>query len=597
MIDLAEFHFIRPDWLYALFPTLIIIILLVKNKLKQGNWAQVCDTELLPFILQQKPVHRSHLTLSLGAVCSLLVIFSLAGPTWERLPSPVFRNDAALVIALDLSLSMDATDIKPSRLSRARFKIADVLKRRKEGQTALLVYAADAYTVTPLTEDTETINSQLTALTTEIMPVQGNNSLLALNKAVGLLKQSGLQTGDILFITDAVNNDEMTQAIQSFASYHISILGVGTAEGAPIKLAEGGFLKDQRGSIVVPKLDDSKLAHLAAIGNGIYRTISSDDSDIEALLQQLVEPSDNQQSKSDLLLDQWNEKGPWILLLVLPMAALQFRKGLLSVVFLLMLPFPETSYALEWDDLWQSKNQKAQQAFTDENYQQSAEQFDDVSWKAAAQYKAGQFQQAGETLSQAESATELYNKGNALAQSGQFEAAIEAYKNTLIKDPANNDAQYNKELVEKELEKQKKKQDQEKEQQNKEDDQQSEQDKSQEKSDQGDSSEPSDERSKNDEQDSESDSDQSNEQQNTDKKEEEAKDGQQEEDEKKQQQQAESEEAEEKQTEENSEYNEVEQANEQWLKRIPDDPAGLLKRKFKYQYGQRGRKFTSQQNW
>ena len=187
MMNLAEFHFIRPYWLLAFIPAIAVIILLLKNKLNQGNWSNVCDAALLPYVLQEKPVHQTRWALSAGTFSCLLVIISLAGPTWERLPSPVFRNDAALVIALDLSRSMDASDIKPSRLSRARFKIADILKQRKDGQTALLVYAGDVFTVTPLTEDTETIASQLSALTTEIMPSQGSNTALALEKAAELL--------------------------------------------------------------------------------------------------------------------------------------------------------------------------------------------------------------------------------------------------------------------------------------------------------------------------------------------------------------------------------------------------------------------------
>ena len=121
----------------------------------------MCDAELLPYLLQEKAVNQSRWPLTTGAIAALLVIIALAGPTWQRVPSPVFRNESALVIALDLSRSMDAEDIKPSRLIRARYKIADILKQRKDGQTALLVYAGDAFTVTPLTDDTETIDESV----------------------------------------------------------------------------------------------------------------------------------------------------------------------------------------------------------------------------------------------------------------------------------------------------------------------------------------------------------------------------------------------------------------------------------------------------
>ncbi len=593
-MNLAEFHFIRPFWLLAIIPAIIMMVFLLKNKLNQGNWNAVCDEALLPFILQEKPAGKSRWVLSTGALASLLTIIALAGPTWERLPSPVFRNDAALVIVLDLSKSMDATDVKPSRLSRARYKIADILKQRKDGQSALLVYAGDAFTVTPLTEDTDTILSQISALNTELMPEQGSNTVLALEKAVGLLKQSGLQTGDILLVSDGISSDDLISEVDSLADYRLSILGVGTAEGAPIKLAGGGFFKDANGNIVIPKLNIAQLSILANKGSGWYKTMTDDDSDINTLLAQLDSPIEKQGGKdNNLLIDQWDEKGPWLLLLVLPLAALSFRKGLLSITLLLLLPFPEASYALEWDDLWQTQGQQAQQAFKQQNYQQAAEQFTDPQWKAAAQYKAGQFEQAIESLQDDQSATGLYNNGNALAQSGKLHEAKKAYEQSLEKQPDNEDAKYNKEQVEKALEKQNKNQ------QKGDDKKQSDQKDSKQgddKQDQQEGSEPSDKKQNSEQNEQSKNSDESEQKAAED----EAKDSEQPQEPKSDQQkeqQQKQQEAEQQQANESEQYDESEQANEQWLKRIPDDPAGLLKRKFKYQYGQRGRKKNNNPAW
>jgi len=597
MINLAEFHFVRPFWLLALIPAIAMTVFLLKNKLNQGNWSNVCDAELLPFILQQKSVPHSRWTLSAGAIASVLTIIAIAGPTWERLPSPVFRNDAALVIALDLSQSMNSSDIKPSRLSRARFKIADILKQRKDGQTALLVYAGDAFTVTPLTEDTETIASQLSALTTDIMPSQGSNTSQALEKAVELLKQSGLQSGEIVLVTDAVDYDETIDSVESLADYHLSILGVGTAEGAPIKTAQGGFLKDSQGNIVLPKLNSHELSRLSSQGKGIYKTITDDDSDIEALISQFDKPTEKSgNADNNLLIDQWNEKGPWLLLLALPFAALQFRKGLLSLAFICLLPFPETSYALEWKDLWQTQDQQAQQSFKQGNYQQAAEQFGDPQWKAASQYKAGQFEKTSETLNQDASATGLYNKGNALAQTGKLAEAIAAYKKSLEIDPENEDAKYNKALVEKEQEKQKQS---EQDNQQQGDESQNAEDDAEKKDQQGEQSDQSEEQQdgQQSEQDSESDSKPDDQQESAEEKESEQSEAEQAEAEQQQQDEKETEQQQAQQADPDAEYDESEQANEQWLNRIPDDPAGLLKRKFKYQYGQRGRQGSNNQAW
>ena len=394
-MNLAEFHFIRPYWLLAIIPYVVIVALMLRNKLSQGNWSAVCDAELLPYLLQEKAVNQSRWPLTTGAVAALLVIIALAGPTWQRLPSPVFRNESALVIALDLSRSMDAEDIKPSRLIRARYKIADILKQRKDGQTALLVYAGDAFTVTPLTDDTETIDSQLSALTTDIMPSEGSNTEFVLEKAVELFKQAGLQKGQILLVTDGVNLDKTLPAVKALDGYTLSILGVGTADGAPIALPEGGFLKDEQGTIVIPKLNAGDLAKLAQAGKGVYQTITANDADIQTLLSAVDKPVQQQgKENKNLLLDQWEDKGPWVLLLVLPLAALSFRKGLLCFALLLLLPLPKNSYAFEWQDLWQSKDQQAQQAYKNNQFEQAAKLFENPDWKAAAHYKAGEYDKA-----------------------------------------------------------------------------------------------------------------------------------------------------------------------------------------------------------
>jgi len=587
----AEFHFIRPYWLLAIIPYVVIVVLMLRNKLGKGNWSAVCDAELLPYLLQEKAVNESRWPLTTGAIAALSAIIALAGPTWQRLPSPVFRNESALVIALDLSRSMDAEDIKPSRLIRARYKIADILKQRKDGQTALLVYAGDAFTVTPLTDDSETIDSQLSALTTDIMPSEGSNTELVLEKAIELFKQAGLQKGQILLVTDGVNVNKTLAAEKKLDNYTLSILGVGTTEGAPIALPEGGFLKDGQGTIVIPKLNASDLAKLTQAGKGIYQTITANDADIQTLLATLYKPVQQQgKENKNVLLDQWADKGPWVLLLVLPLAALSFRKGLLCFALLLLLPLPKNSYAFEWQDLWLTRDKQAQQAYKNNQFEQAAELFENPDWKAAAHYKAGEYDKAQENLKNNQTALSAYNQGNALAQSGQLEHAIKAYEKALNLNPDDNDAKYNKELVEKELDKQK--------QQNKQDDkqQQSKQDSQQGK--EGDKSEQSEQQKASEQKPEQSEEKKSEQQQADQQRAPENKEQQNKPEEKKQDtgkvQQAEQKKDKSKQQPEQVPANaqlsdEEQQANEQWLKRIPDDPAGLLKRKFKYQYGQRGR--------
>ncbi|HBA64827.1 MAG TPA: hypothetical protein DCZ48_01350 [Methylococcaceae bacterium] len=593
MIDWQYFHFIRPWWLLALIPWFAALVMTLRHKLQRGNWSTVCDEPLLPYILQDKVQNRGRMTLTAGALAALFTIFALAGPTWERLPSPVFRDDSALVICLDLSRSMDAADLKPSRLERARFKIADILKHRKDGQTALLVYAGDAFTVTPLTADTQTIASQLSALTTDIMPVQGSNTVAALNHATDLLKQAGMQKGHILLVTDGADVDKTEAAVKNLGAYSLSILGAGTAEGAPIGAPGGGFVKDGQGNIVIPKLNAGELKKLASLGNGIYRTISPNDSDIETLLSAF----ENRQVQSDaegddLLLELWTERGPWLLLLILPLAALSFRKGLLSIAILLVLPFPNQAEAQDWQSLWKTPNQQAQKAFDAGDYERAAGLFNDPEWKAAAEYKSGSYEQVLETLKDSDGARAHYNRGNALAQSGRLADAVTAYEEALKLDPGHEDAAYNKAVVEKELEKQQQEQQQDQGQNDKDQQQDSEQ------NEQGESSEESGDEAQ-DQNEQTDDQDRQRSSPEPQDIEEGQDDPEQDEGQVKEQKDETPDDQgkEESASQETEPADEAKQASEQWLKRIPDDPAGLLKRKFQYQYGRRGRQQQQDEAW
>ncbi len=586
-MNISDFHFIRPYYLLALIPLVVFIVFALKNKLKQGDWSEVCDAELLPHILQQTPSKQNRWMLLTLSLAGFLGVIAIAGPTWQRLDSPVFRNDAALIIALNLSKTMDAQDIKPSRIARARYKIADILRARKDGLTALLVYSGDAFTVTPLTSDVATIESQLGALETSIMPSSGNNTAAAIKLAVQLLQQGAQQQGDIFLITDGIGEQDPDDLIKLVGQYKLSVLGVGSEQGAPVTLSRGGFLKDSSGNIVLSSLPTAQLKTLANEGQGVYQQVTLSDDDTNALMAGLNKAStaDSKQQSSGVI-EQWQDQGVWLLWLLLPLAALSFRKGFLSLALLLVLPLPQTSYAVSWQDLWLNKNQQAQQAFQDQQFEQAAELFESPKWKAAAQYKAGQYQQAADSLNGIDTTDAYYNKGNALAKTGQLEAALDAYQQALTGNPNNEDAAFNLKKVEEALKQQKDQQQQDNNQQ-----------KGDEKSDK-----PSDDSQQEQQQSEQSENEQSkNEQSKNEQSKNEQSKNEQSKNEQEQQadtseddaEQAESKpnegvsEEQKEQAMQSASSEEQKQANEQWLKRIKDDPAGLLKRKFKYQYGQR----------
>ena len=455
---ISAFHFLRPAWLLALLPLAVALRLIWRRRLASRGWAGVVDAPLLPHLLigaagRNSP--RFLLALGLGG---LLAVLALAGPAWRKLEQPVFRRRAALVVLLDLSRSMDAADVKPSRLQRAKLKLRDILRQQKEGDTALIVFAATPFVVTPLTSDTRTIVSQLDVMTTDMMPAQGSRPDRAIVLAQKLLKQAGATHGGVLLITDGINGPEpaaLRDAIGNLvgAGHRLSVLGVGTTAGAPIPDPQGGFLKSADGAIVIPKLDDAVLAALARQGHGAYRRLSTDDSDFHALLAPFDNTLARQQGKkaAGVNSDQWRDEGPWLLLPLLVLGALAFRRGVLLALLLIILPHAHPAYAFDWSGLWLRADQRGERAMAAKEPRLAAKLFQDPQWRAAADYRAGKYQAAVESLKGIDDAVADYNRGNALARLGHLPEAVSAYEAALKRQPGFDDARHNRDLLEKML--------------------------------------------------------------------------------------------------------------------------------------------------
>lgn len=597
----SDFHFLRPYWLLALIALAVCLYAFYRRRLKQGTWAEVCDPQLLDWLLVDKPVKRQTYRLYWMLVAGIIAIVALAGPSWEQLPVPVFRNQSALVIALDLSESMYANDLKPNRIARARFKITDILRQRQDGQSALIVYSDAAFVVTPLSNDTETIIHQLKVLEPSLMPGKGNNTKAAMVLAAKLFKQAGVQSGQVLLISDS--GGSRSKAISaaeelSKRGHQLFILGVGTEAGAPIPQA-GGFVKDANGSILIPKLNQSNLKSMADVGNGIYRKIRSGNTDIKQLIDAIDQSESTDVSKQAVSeINQWKDRGPWLVLLLIPLAALAFRRGYIAVIFIAFTSVSPDSYALSWDDLWSNTNQRGQTAFNNNQYDAAANHFDSPEWKAASHYRAGQFDKAAEILKQLpESSDNFYNLGNAQVRQQQLQDALKSYQQALKLNPDNADAQHNKEIVEKALKQQKQQQNQDNKQQSDEESDSSEQqdqqqsdsedeqnnDQQPDNSEQQQSPQSKGENSpeQEDEQTSAQEQDHTDEDNNEENNQSEENSAQEETEPQKQEQ------GQPRQSDDEQPLDELDQATEQWMRRIPDDPGRLLRRKFLYQYNRK----------
>ncbi|HEY9183247.1 MAG TPA: VWA domain-containing protein, partial [Gammaproteobacteria bacterium] len=315
---MAEFHFLRPLWFVLLPVGAWLIWQLLRGRADEGGWRRVVDAKLRSHVLVEPEVLRdSRIALIAALVAWLIAIAALAGPTWERLPVPAFRSDEALVVALDLSRSMDAADVEPSRLARAKLKLLDLLERRAAGQTALVVFSTHAFTVTPLTTDTRTIASLVNAVNTDIMPTPGGSIAAGLDKAAALLRQTGLSRGDILLITDSEVSDAELDLARELAGdgLLVSVLAVGTEQGAPIPQAEGGFVNDDSGQVVVPQVDPGRLQRLASRGGGRFARLTPNDRDLETLFPSTTAlPLDVALADSgeDYQADVWRDRGVWL---------------------------------------------------------------------------------------------------------------------------------------------------------------------------------------------------------------------------------------------------------------------------------------------
>ena len=569
-MDILSFHFIRPLWLASLPLAVIVPLLWRRLRRPSGDWSKVCDDHLLRWLSVGDAAARpSRFGPWLAGLVWLVSAIALAGPSWQKLPDSSFTSRDARVLVLDLSTSMLAEDLKPNRLAQANFRLSDMLVATTEGQTGLVAYAGDAFVVSPLTNDTNTIRNMLPALRPDVIPVSGSRPDRALQLAAELLQRSGMPKGEILLIADSGSGAAAKVAADlAGQGVYTSVLAVGTTQGAPIPSGDG-FVSDSNGNIVVARLERDALQAIARSGGGKYSELTVGSSANSPWAS--AEGSEFAR-KDDALGERWKDLGPWLVLALLPLVALGFRRGLLFMLPLFVLPgllVSNSAQAGFWDDLWATRDQQAQSALREQRAADAAVLARDPAIAGEAFYRTGDFVNAGQSWAQQDQADSHYNRGNALAQLGEYDAAIAEYDAALELDPDMDDAAFNRDLVEK-MKQQKEQQEQQEQQNQKDSKGESEDEQSGDQSEQG---EQGDEQNAEDQQQGDQDENEAD---------------QQEGDETGQPSQAE---MQQNWSEEDA------QAMEQWLRRIPDDPGGLLRRKFRSQHERRGSPADEKETW
>jgi Ca-activated chloride channel family protein len=326
-------HFLRPWWWLALLPLPLVLHALARSGGGRAALARLADATLLPHLVQDSGARRRW-ALALAGLTWLLAVAALSGPAWQHSPAPLYANGAARVVALSLSDDMRAQDLKPDRMTRARYAVRDLLDSAGDARVALIGYAGDAFVVAPLTPDKQTVLNLLDALSPDVMPAPGNDGAHAIEQSLDLLRQAHARGGEIVLVTDDAGRAAVDAARKARAEgVRVDVLGIGTQAGAPVPLAEGGFARDS-GGVRIARRNDGALRDVANAGGGTYAPLQQDGSGVAALgAPAAMQGSDASHQQANV----WRDGGVWLLIPLLPLAALAFRRGWLCVLALVFV--------------------------------------------------------------------------------------------------------------------------------------------------------------------------------------------------------------------------------------------------------------------
>lgn len=439
-INLSDFHFLRPAWLLlALFGALLPWLWRRSRDLHRHLRGTIAP-HLLPHLLitpddphRWRPVHLTCALLVLGAVAA-------AGPTWEQDRPDFLENRAPLIVAVDLSPSMDASDVAPTRLEAAKHKLHDLLQRRSGARTALLAYAGSAHLVLPPTDDPALLDSFIQALATQLLQKPGKNVSAVIDQAKTLL-QAEKTPGTLLLITDGADTGQLAGLDKHLGDspLQVLVLAVGNSAGGVVTDANGQPRTDSNGRPVLGSFDQAALKQLASALDAPLGSLTLNDDDldwIELHAQQHFQSASAEQQQL-----HWKDAGYWLCWPLLLLAFLAVRRGwslnwtaaLLLGVGLAGQPADAEANALT--DAFFSPDQQGRWAFEHEHFPKAAALFEDPYWKGIAAYNAADFDLALATFARLDTPQAYFYLGNIYVRRFKFDAAIAAYTQALKLQP------------------------------------------------------------------------------------------------------------------------------------------------------------------
>ncbi len=326
---LSAFHFLHPAWLLALPVLWLAALWLNGQRSRDGAWSRVIDAHLLP-LLRVGEGGRGASPWLLVSLIWTLGVAALAAPSWEQERAQAFRAPAAWMLVLDLSPSMDAADLMPNRVTRARYAIDDLLSAAEDARVGLVVFGDEPHTVAPLTTDVATVRSLLQPLAPEIMPAPGDALAPALDSAGRLLKAAASPHPEVVVLSDGFADP--AHAMLAAQRLHkqgatVDVVGIGTPAGAPEPDGHGGFVHDAKGRSVLTRLEPDPLERVAAAGGGRYVTLAGLPKLVASLQAESARTLAGGTAAASVKVAHWRNDGIWLLPPLLLLAALLARRG------------------------------------------------------------------------------------------------------------------------------------------------------------------------------------------------------------------------------------------------------------------------------
>lgn len=476
---MSELVFLRPYWLLAFIPAIYLWWRVKRHQSQNSAWKDWIDPAFHPYLLGQQTTKSSgskNWALMGLALIWLSTIIALSGPSWHSVNLPAQKTNSASVIVLDLSLSMYADDIEPNRLTRVQFKLTDLLKQNPDLRTGLVAYSGSAHIISPISDDNATLLNLLPHLNPLIMPSYGSDATAGFELANDLLKNAQINQGHIIWITDDIEpkQAETLKTIVKQNNLSLSILAVGSQTGGAVKIPEYGLLKDPQDRLVQAPLPLADLQNFSRQVGAKLERLQLDNRDLESLKPTYLAEETHEEDQPKQLV-QALDYGVYLIGLIIVLAAFSARRGwLLSMVFITLVPGlvlsppsfaeaenlnettqtksesekPEVNLSDRWREVYLTGDQRGYQAWLNQNYIAAEREFDDPAWQGSALYRQAKYAEAAEAFKKVKTAEGRYNLGNALAKSGDLEAAKLAYEQALEMDPALDQAQHNLKLVE-----------------------------------------------------------------------------------------------------------------------------------------------------